>query len=170
MHTARVFVGNMAWDAEQEGVKEFFSQCGEVVDVHIAYDQESGRAKGFCHVEFAALEGAAAAIALNGAEYLGRNLRTDSAQERRQSTGGGFGAGGGGEERPKREPRESDERTAFVKGFPREMSEDDIRNGLFEAFAECGEVWKVRIPTDRDTGEIKGFAFVEFENVPRTVE
>ncbi len=57
---------------------------------------------------------------------------------------------------------ESDPTTVFVKGFGRNMGEDDVRQALTEAFAECGEINSVRLPTDRETGDLKGIAFIEF--------
>ena len=50
----------------------------------------------------------------------------------------------------------------FVKGFNRELGEDEVRNQLMEAFKECGEISAVRLPTNRETGDLKGIGFVEF--------
>lgn len=57
---------------------------------------------------------------------------------------------------------EPDGTTVFVKGFNRELGEDEVRSQLMEAFKECGEISAVRLPTDRDTGDLKGIGFVEF--------
>ena len=48
-------------------------------------DRETGKPRGFAHVQFEGVEGAAAAIAKNGSELMGRDLFIDSAQERPQS-------------------------------------------------------------------------------------
>ena len=48
----------------------------------------------------------------------------------------------------------------FVGNLPFSASEDDVR-GLFTEF---GEVQGVTIPTDRDTGKPRGFAFVEMSS------
>lgn len=48
-------------------------------------DRETGKPRGFAHVQFEDVEGAAAAIAKNGSELMGRDLFIDSAQERPQS-------------------------------------------------------------------------------------
>lgn len=48
-------------------------------------DRETGKPRGFAHVQFEGVEGAAAAIAKNGTELMGRDLFIDSAQERPQS-------------------------------------------------------------------------------------
>ena len=52
--------------------------------------------------------------------------------------------------------------TIFVKGFDRSLGEEDVRSALTEAFGECGEVTQVRLPMDRETGELKGIGFIEF--------
>jgi RNA recognition motif-containing protein len=45
----------------------------------------------------------------------------------------------------------------FVGNIPFSLSE----SGLEELFAKCGQVVSVSIPTDRETGRKRGFAFVE---------
>ena len=42
------------------------------------------------------------------------------------------------------------------------MGEDDVRAALTETFQACGEINSVRLPTDRETGSLKGFGFIEF--------
>lgn len=48
----------------------------------------------------------------------------------------------------------------FVGNLPYEVSEDDIK----QVFAEYGSVKRVHLPTDRDTGRVRGFAFVEMDS------
>lgn len=67
-------------------------------------------------------------------------------------TAGESGAGGGG-----------GGATIFVKNFDKYGSEDDIRQSLGDFFSQCGSVLDIRIPTERETGSIKGFAFIKFE-------
>lgn len=70
-----------------------------------AFDRETGKAKGFAHIQFDSLESAAKALKLSGQDFGGREIFLDTAQER---TGGGGGGGGGaaggfgGGERPQR--------------------------------------------------------------------
>ena len=45
----------------------------------------------------------------------------------------------------------------FVGNLPFSITEDEVR-GIFQEF---GDVQGVTIPTDRDTGKPRGFAFVE---------
>lgn len=48
----------------------------------------------------------------------------------------------------------------FVGNISFKLSEDDLRS----LFSQSGKVLSVAIPTDRDTGRKRGFAFVEMEN------
>ena len=50
----------------------------------------------------------------------------------------------------------------YVGNLSYDVTEDD----LTEAFGEYGSVKRVQVPTDRDTGRKRGFAFVEMENEP----
>lgn len=64
-----------------------------------AFDRETGKAKGFAHIQFDSLEAAAKAIGMSGQNFGGRDIFIDTAQER---TGGGGGGAGGNFERPQR--------------------------------------------------------------------
>ena len=48
----------------------------------------------------------------------------------------------------------------FVANIARECTEDELK----EAFSACGVVVSLKIITDRDTGQSRGFGFVEMEN------
>jgi cold-inducible RNA-binding protein len=53
------------------------------------------------------------------------------------------------------------------------LSFDVTREELIEAFSGAGRVVDVKVPTDRETGRPRGFAFVEFEEeeaVPRCIQ
>ena len=48
----------------------------------------------------------------------------------------------------------------YVGNLSYEVSQEDLN----EVFAEYGTVTRVHIPTDRETGRVRGFAFVEMES------
>jgi RNA recognition motif-containing protein len=57
------------------------------------------------------------------------------------------------------------ERSAISnKVFVGNLSFDVTRDELIEAFSSAGKVVDAKVPTDRETGRPRGFAFVEFEN------
>ncbi len=100
---SKVFVGNLDFNTTKNEVQSLFSQIGEIRDVFLPMDRESGRPRGFAFVEFTSDEDAAKAIErFNGHELNGRALRVNPAEDRPRGGGGGrgprpsFGGGGGG--------------------------------------------------------------------------
>ena len=90
----KLYVGNLSFNATEEGVTEFFSQAGEVQRVELINDRETGRPRGFGFVTMATEEGARAAISqFEGVEFDGRNLTVNEARERESfpRSGGGLG-------------------------------------------------------------------------------
>jgi RNA recognition motif-containing protein len=107
-------------------LREAMQEVGQVTDVHIPKDRDTGQPRGFAFVEFAEASQASAAIQrFDGKELGGRPLRVNEAQERRPrpasgprprpsypsfendgwgndrgGPGGGYAGGGGG--RPSR--------------------------------------------------------------------
>ena len=95
---AKMYVGNLSYDVTQEELQALFEAHGAVSDVFIVKDHESGRPRGFAFVTMAEKSAMDAAIeALNGADFMGRNLAINVARPREERpSGGGGGYGGGG--------------------------------------------------------------------------
>src|SRR5690606_6889307 len=90
----KLYVGNLPFAATQSDVQALFAQHGEVRDVALINDRDTGRPRGFGFVEMPnAAEANAAMSALNGQDYNGRALNINEARERE---GGGGGGGRGG--------------------------------------------------------------------------
>src|SRR5207253_8024864 len=62
MMPSKVFVGNLDFNTTKTEVQNLFAQVGEIKDVFLPMDRESGRPRGFAFVEFASDEDAAKAI------------------------------------------------------------------------------------------------------------
>ena len=94
---AKMYVGNLSYDVTQEELQALFEAHGAVSDVFIVKDRESGRPRGFAFVTMAEKSAMDAAIeALNGADFMGRNLAINEARPREERPSGGGGYGGGG--------------------------------------------------------------------------
>ena len=88
---SKVFVGNLDFSTTVQDLKALFAPMGEIVDVALPVDRDSGRPRGFGFVTFGSAESAAQAIQrLDGTEHLGRNLRVNEATERPSRGSGGF--------------------------------------------------------------------------------
>jgi RNA recognition motif-containing protein len=100
----RLYVGNLSFSTSKQSVETLFAGVGEVNEVHIAVDRDSGQPRGFGFVTMGSAQLAAKAIEmLNGVMLDGRALRVNEAQERAArgggGGGGGYGGGGGGGDR-----------------------------------------------------------------------
>ena len=92
-----VYVGNLSFDVDEDSLKLFLEEngCENINQVRIIKD-ENESSKGFGYVEFEDEDAAAAAIALHGLEFAGRNLRINyDSQKPKGGRGGGFGGRGG---------------------------------------------------------------------------
>ena len=58
----RIFVGNLAFETTKQDLQEQFKRCGEILDVHIATFEDTGKCKGYAWVEYAELEAGEAAV------------------------------------------------------------------------------------------------------------
>ena len=88
--TAKLYVGNLAFETSSEELKTLFAQAGTVESVSLIEDRETGRSRGFGFVEMQTKEEGAAAIQqFNGKEVGGRALNVNEAKPRENRSGGG---------------------------------------------------------------------------------
>jgi cold-inducible RNA-binding protein len=93
----RLYVGNLSFSTTKESIETAFASAGNVREVAMPTDRETGQPRGFAFVTMGNAHEANAAIAqLNGLMLDGRPLRVNEAQERTGGFGGGGGGGGGG--------------------------------------------------------------------------
>jgi RNA recognition motif-containing protein len=86
----RIYVGNLPFSATEEEMKTLFGEYGEVSNVDIIVDRQTGRSRGFGFVEMAEDGAADSAIeALNGKDMDGRPLTVNEARPRTERRPGG---------------------------------------------------------------------------------
>ncbi|OAE22063.1 hypothetical protein AXG93_3719s1430 [Marchantia polymorpha subsp. ruderalis] len=144
-------------EAVRSSLTEHFTDC-DIVNIRIPTDKETGEIKGIAFVEFRDFESFNKAVELNGVDKDGQTLTVNAAGG---GGGGGvttYGGGGGGRNRG------DSEKTVFVKGFDKSLEEDEIRTILTAHFSEC-DIASIRVVTDKDSGERRGFAYVEFSDM-----
>ena len=90
-----LFVGNLPFNSTEDALRAHFAQFGEVQQVRIMTDRDTGKPRGFAFVQMTNDEEALKAIgALNGKEFEGRALTVNEARPKPERVGG-FGSGGG---------------------------------------------------------------------------
>jgi RNA recognition motif-containing protein len=95
---SKLYIGGLSYSTTSDGLREFFSQSGNVLSATVITDRFSGQSRGFGFVEMAAAEEAQNAISqLNGRELDGRRITVElSNPQAPRSGGGGGGRPGGG--------------------------------------------------------------------------
>ncbi|AFZ35444.1 RNP-1 like RNA-binding protein [Stanieria cyanosphaera PCC 7437] len=94
-----IYIGNLSYQVTQEDLNEVFAEYGKVKKVYLPTDRETGKMRGFGFVEMETEAAETAAIeALDGAEWMGRELKVNKARNRdnNKSQGGGGNRRGGG--------------------------------------------------------------------------
>lgn len=87
-----IYVGNLSYDVTEADLTSVFAEYGTVKRIQLPTDRETGRMRGFGFVELSAdTEEDAAIQALDGAEWMGRDLKVNKAKPREDRPSGGGG-------------------------------------------------------------------------------
>ncbi len=92
MQQNKLYVGNLSYSVEESQLRDIFSSYGEIEDLALIMDRETGRSKGFAFITFTAQQAAEKALEQNGKDMGGRPLKVNIATEK-PSRGGGRGGG-----------------------------------------------------------------------------
>ena len=77
----KLYVGNLPYSADQDVLRDTFSQCGTVDSADVISDRDTGRSKGFGFVEMSTDSEAQKAIEeLNGHSLDGRSIVVNEAR------------------------------------------------------------------------------------------
>ncbi|KAL7642523.1 UNVERIFIED_CONTAM: hypothetical protein RMT77_007084 [Armadillidium vulgare] len=141
----KLFIGGLDYRTTDEGLKEYFEQFGEIVDVVVMKDTKTKRSRGFGFVAFSRAYMVDEAQKNRPHKIDGRTVETKRAVPRNEINRPEAGV---------------TVKKLFVGGLKDDIDEDDIR----EEFCQFGTVVTVIIPTEKDTQKKRKFAFVEFDD------
>ena len=82
MHKRTLYIGNLAYTAVEEDLDIAFESFGEIEDIKLMRDRETGRSRGFAFITFEKEDEAEAAMTMDGKEVAGRPIRVNHAKER----------------------------------------------------------------------------------------
>jgi len=133
---SKIYVGNLNFDTTMEDLSAAFAEYGEVKDCFIPTDYD-GNPRGFGFIQMAEEDALNAIDGLNGTELDGRTLNVNKSLPK------------GTKATPKQ-----------IKLYVGNLSWGTEEGSLCELFEEYGTVVDCYIPTDRETGQHRGFAFV----------
>merc|ERR1712028_156955 len=150
----RVFVGGLSFDATEDSLREFFADCGEIIDMYMPMNDWGDKPKGHAFVTFDSDEGGAKACEKNEAEMMGRWLRINYAPKAASAAK----SWGSTPYVPKEKPE------GCTSCFVGNLSWNVDNDMLWKHFEAAGTIASARVATDRETGQSRGFGHVDFED------
>jgi len=90
---SKIYVGNINFKETAETLTTMLSPYGEVKEVKLITDRDTGRSKGYAFVTMDSPESAQKAIdALNGTTQMDREIKVNEAEEKKRDrpSGGGY--------------------------------------------------------------------------------
>ena len=143
----KMYVGNLSFDTTEDTLRSTFGEFGTVTDVFLPVHRDSGNPRGFAFVTLSERDAAEKAIAAwDGKELDGRTLKVNESKPKVDYAAGGGGFNSAG--------------LADVKLYVGNLSYESTEESVRAAFAQYGEISDCFLPTDRESGAIRGFAFV----------
>lgn len=134
----KMFIGGLNWETTEDGLKNYFSKYGNVVELKIMKDGATGRSRGFGFLTF---ENPSSVDEVVKTQHILDGKVID----------------------PKRSiPREEQDKTGkiFVGGIG-----TDVKPKEFEDFfAQYGTIIDAQLMLDKDTGRSRGFGFVTYDS------
>ncbi|KAI3665830.1 hypothetical protein L6452_44465 [Arctium lappa] len=83
MSSAKLFIAGLPYATDEMRLKDAFQQYGEVIDVMVITDRDSGRSRGFGFVRYFSADDANTALQeMNGKELYGRKIKISFAEEK----------------------------------------------------------------------------------------
>ena len=148
----KLFLGGLNYDTDEEGLKGFFGQFGQLVDVVVMRFPDTKRSRGFGFITFSTAAEAEACFENKPHTIDNQECDTKWATPREEmgSDGGKGRSGGGGSGEAARK--------VFVGGLNYSTTDE----GMKEYFERFGEIKDCVVMKFRDTKRSRGFGFVTF--------
>ncbi|XP_035829176.1 heterogeneous nuclear ribonucleoprotein 87F isoform X4 [Aplysia californica] len=140
----KLFVGGLSYETTEDGLKTHFEKWGEILDCVVMRDPMSKRSRGFGFITYKEV------------------AMLDEAQRNRPHTIDGRDV-----ETKRAMPRDSagpSNHQSISKMFIGGMKDDTTEEQIREVFSQFGDIKAVDIVTDKNTGKVRGFCFVEFDD------
>ena len=90
----KLYVGNLPYSVDEAQLRGIFAPYGEISELSLIMDRDTGRPKGFGFITFANQQAAEKALEQNGKDLGGRPLRVNIATDKPRTGGGGGFRGG----------------------------------------------------------------------------
>lgn len=140
----KLFVGGLNPKTNEESLRSYYSQWGEITDVVVMKDPRSNKSRGFGFVTFKEAASVDKAQASRPHKLDGKEVDSKRAMPREETSPEVHAA----------------VKKIFVGGLKKDVTNDD----LAEYFGKFGTVTDASIVIAKDTNTSRGFAFVTFDD------
>nr|BAJ97810.1 predicted protein [Hordeum vulgare subsp. vulgare] len=149
----KVYVGGIPYYSSEDDIRSFFEGCGSITALDCMTFPDTGKFRGIAILTFKTDAAAKRALALDGADMGGFLLKVQPYKANR--------------EKVKSNHEKEDFAPKMIEGYNRtyvgnlawDVTEDDLR----KFFSDC-KISSIRFGKDKETGEFKGFAHVDFSD------
>ncbi|XP_057733503.1 phragmoplastin interacting protein 1 [Arachis stenosperma] len=144
----KVYVGGIPYYSTEDDIRSYFESCGTITEVDCMCFPESGKFRGIAIISFKTEAAAKRALALDGADMGGLFLKIQPYKATRIN-------------------KVSDFAPKIMEGYNRiyvgNLSWDITEEELRKFFSNCN-IASLRFGMDKDTGEFRGYAHVDFSD------
>jgi RNA recognition motif-containing protein len=137
----RLFIGAIPYNISKNELQEYFQQFGPVTDLFLPFDKRKGSLKGFAFVEFHLEEDCLRVLQCPSHTLRGQMMVIRSAMDK---------------ERAQKSSKLLQKRKLFVKGFPTNTTEREIR----QLFGQLGAVNRVLMAWSQGKRKFRGFCYI----------
>lgn len=135
-HGSEVFIGGLPRDTVEEDLRDLSEPIGEVLEVRLMKDRDTGEAKGYAFIAFKTKEVAQKAIEeLHSKEFKGKTLRCSLSETKHR---------------------------LFIGNVPKSWTEDEFRKVIEEVGPGIENIELIKDP--QNPSKNRGFAFVLYYN------
>jgi len=143
----KIFIGGLPRTYDEDLIRGLFTPHGEVLQIFVPTDRETGQPRGFAFLEMPKESGVNAVEALDQITIEDRVIKCNEQLSK--------------EELAKRKESRVEE---GVKIYVGNVSFETTKEQLVESFEEYGTVSDCYVPLDSNTGMMRGFAFIRMPN------
>lgn len=141
----KLFIGGLTPNTTEDHLKDYYSAWGEIVDVVVMKDSQSGRSRGFGFVTYKEPEMVDSAQANRPHEIDGKIVEAKRAMPREDSSSA---------------ESHMTVKKLYVGGLKKDITTDDLR----EYFSKFGKIVECEVVKSRETNVSRGFGFVTFDD------
>ncbi|OIW13851.1 hypothetical protein TanjilG_31740 [Lupinus angustifolius] len=156
MDSSKLFIGGISWDTNEDRLRQYFQNFGDVVEAMIMKDRTTGRARGFGFIVFAD-PSVAERVVLEKHVIDGRTVEAKKAVPRddqnllNRTNNSSHGSPG---------PTPTRSKKIFVGGLASTITESDFK----KYFDQFGTITDVVVMYDHSTQRPRGFGFITFSS------